>query len=396
MELQKFIERSPASKSRPRTPASSSLTVVFFGTPPESLRVRLKNLPENFSVMTLKHVLCLAVSLLLTGGLARAQQPSAPSPPQAWSDAEPFGSFSLLVDGGGFLGVYAEDINKDNFSQYGLRDARGVGITEVVKDSPAEKAGLRRGDVIVRFDNEAVTSVRKLNRLVSEVAPDHAVKLSISRGGAEQEVSVTIGKRNNYADTFQSFKFPQGEFPKGTFPQGGFRIEGPNDGFVYAIGNRRRLGISTTSLTKQLADYFGVADGKGVLVTSVEADGPAAKAGIKAGDVITAVDGEKIEGSGDLSREINKQKQGDVTLTIIRDKRQQTIRVAPKETSGTLIQPGTPQATRRIVIPRIELPAIPAVNVALPQINLPVIPEINVIIPKAPKVTVVKAPRVPI
>jgi serine protease Do len=339
---------------------------------------KLKNLPEDFSVMTLKHVLCLAVSLLLTGGFVLAQQPSTPSTPQSWRD-EPFGSFSLLVDGGGFLGVYAEEISKDNMGQYDLRDARGVGITEVVKDSPAEKAGLRKGDVIVRFDNEAVTSIRKLNRLVSEVAPDHAVNVVISRGGTEQEVSVTIGKRTGYEDAFKTL----------TFPRGNFRIEGPKDGFVYAFGARRRIGISTTSLTRQLADYFGVTDGKGVLVTSVEADSSAAKAGIKAGDVITAVDGEKIEGSGDLSRAINKQKQGDVTLTIVRDKRQQTIKVTPKEGSSTLIQPGTPQATRRIVIPRIELPSIPAINVAVPQIDLPVIPEIDVVVPK---VKVTKAP----
>ena len=84
------------------------------------------------------------------------------------------------------------------------------------------------------------------------------------------------------------------------------------DGLVFSFGNNRRIGLTTQPLTKQLADYFGVTDGKGVLVTSVAEDGPAAKAGVKAGDVITAIDGEKIEGAGDLSRGINKQKDGDV------------------------------------------------------------------------------------
>ena len=83
-------------------------------------------------------------------------------------------------------------------------------------------------------------------------------------------------------------------------------------------------------LTKQLADYFGVADGQGVLVTAVTDDSPAAKAGVKAGDVITAIDGEKIDGAGDLSRAINKKKDGDVTLTVIRNKNQRTINVTPK------------------------------------------------------------------
>src|SRR6266576_195210 len=80
--------------------------------------------------------------------------------------------------------------------RYGMREARGVGITQVVKDSPAEKAGLKKDDVILRFEGDSVTSVRKLNRLVAEVAPDQAVKLGISRGGSEQEVAVAIGRRN--------------------------------------------------------------------------------------------------------------------------------------------------------------------------------------------------------
>src|SRR6185436_8534784 len=110
--------------------------------------------------------------------------------------------FSLFFAGSGsFLGVHAEDITRENNGRYGLRDVRGVGITSVVKDSPAEKAGLRKDDVILRFDGENVTSVRKLNRLVSEVAPDQSVKLTISRGGSEQEVSVTIGKRKDSFDT---------------------------------------------------------------------------------------------------------------------------------------------------------------------------------------------------
>jgi membrane-associated protease RseP (regulator of RpoE activity) len=352
--------------------------------------------------MKLKPVLYLVVSLILTAGIALAQQPS-PSTPQ--TAGEPVRQFSLLVDGGSFLGVYAENINKENVNQYGLREAQGVGVTEVIKDSPAEKAGLKKGDVILRFENEAVTSVRKLNRLVAEVAPDHTVTLSISRGGAEQALSVTLGTRNNYS--FESMPEFQGlesmpdlqkmEGLRGLWKgQNGWKWEMPEsgkDGLVYAFGNNRRIGVSTTTLTKQLADFFGVTDGKGVLVTAVDPDSPAGKAGIKAGDVITAVDGQKIEGAGDLARGINKQKDGDVTLTIVRDKTPRSFKVTPKQSSGALIQPGTPQAgMRRIVIPEINLPSIPAVNVALPQIDLPVIPEINVVIPNVPKVKIIRAP----
>src|SRR6267142_7194820 len=139
--------------------------------------------------MTLKNAFYFIVSLLLIGGIALAKQaPPAPSAgpaiPGVPGEAPP--AFSLFIEGGSFLGVYAEDINKENMSRYGMREARGVGITQVVKDSPAEKAGLKKDDVILRFEGDSVTSVRKLNRLVSEVAPDQTVKLGISRSGSEQ------------------------------------------------------------------------------------------------------------------------------------------------------------------------------------------------------------------
>src|SRR5207248_2790609 len=105
-------------------------------------------------------------------------------------------NFSVFFDGVTYLGVGTEDVNKENMARYGLREVRGVGVTEVMKDSPAEKAGLRKDDVIVRFEGESVTSVRKLTRLVNESAPDQTIRLTISRGGAEQEVTATLSKHD--------------------------------------------------------------------------------------------------------------------------------------------------------------------------------------------------------
>lgn len=343
--------------------------------------------------MTIRSVFSLLISLSLAASVVFAQRtPLAPVAPPA--PGEPFGqSFSLFIDGGSFLGVYAEDINKENMGRYGLREARGAGITSVVKDSPAEKAGLKKDDVILRFDGESVTSVRKLNRLVSEVAPDQTVRLGISRGGSEQEVAVTIGKRKDSMDAFNKLQGLSGKLEglEGLGSPGArvWKWEGPdsdNDGFVFAFGNNRRIGVSTTQLTKQLAEFFGVADGKGVLVSSVTEDGPAAKAGIRAGDVITAVDGEKIEGAGDLTRALGRKKEGDVTLTIVRDKNQRSITVTPKAGSGPTIGPsGTGPQGRRVIIPRINLPNIPPINIMIPGINLPTIPEINVNIEGVPR-----------
>ena len=354
--------------------------------------------------MTIRRASYLAISLSLTAAVGLAQQPSAPpTPPDAPTAVQPFGqAFSFFVDGGSFLGVYAEDISRENMGRYNMREVRGTGIKTVVQDSPAEKAGLRKDDVILRFDGENVTSVRKLNRLVSEVAPDQAVRLTISRSGSEQEVSVTIGKRKDSADT--THRFPGLGRMEGFEGLEGLRgLEGlkpganvwrweggePGDGVVLSFGNNRRIGVSTTTLTKQLADYFGINDGKGVLVTSVAEDGAAAKAGLKAGDIITAVDGEKVEDSGDLARGINKKKEGDVTLTVVRNKNQRTITVRPKQVSGPTAFPGTGPVGRRVTIPRITLPTIPEINISIPRIELPVIPEINVEFPaRAPRVRV--------
>ena len=145
--------------------------------------------------MKAKYLLGLLLPILLTSGAALAQQPAPPPPP---ADIEPLEqNFSVWVEGSGFLGVYAENISRENMGRYQMNQVRGVGVTQIVKDSPAEKAGLRKDDVILRIDGENVNSVRKLNRLVSEMAPDHSVRISVSRGGAEQEVTATIGKRSN-------------------------------------------------------------------------------------------------------------------------------------------------------------------------------------------------------
>src|SRR5882762_5067063 len=216
--------------------------------------------------MNLKNAFYFIFSLLLAGGIALAQEAAPPAPaapPIPDAPGEPPQAFSFFVQGGSFLGVHAEDINKENMARYGMSEARGVGITEVVKDSPAEKAGLRKDDVILRFEGDSVTSVRKLTRLVSEVAPDQTVKLNISHGGGEQEVAVTIGKRSDSMNAMGNFDFKDLEKLKGldklqgldrlkelekTMPPGAqvWKWEGEpgKDGMIFAFGNRRRIGVS--------------------------------------------------------------------------------------------------------------------------------------------------------
>src|SRR5215217_8153545 len=337
--------------------------------------------------MKAKYPISLLAAIILAAGVAFAQQPAPPSPPDEPLDQ----NFSFFIQGGGFLGVYAENISRENMSRYQVNQVRGVGVTQIIKDSPAEKAGLRKDDVILRIEGENVSSVRKLNRLVSEMAPDQSVRITVSRGGAEQEVTATIGKRNAPNMVRDLFSGNSDIWKREGREPWAWKWEGPlvgrgdlvdNDGDLsFVLGNSRRIGVSTMELSKQLADYFGITGGKGVLVTSVTDNGPAAKAGVRAGDVITAVDGEAVDSPGDISRAINRKKEGEVNLTIVRNKSQQTIRVTPAEGEAFPRTLGQPQVGRRIVIPRIEI-TTPEIDVAMPRIVIPSIPSINIEMPR--------------
>ncbi len=319
-------------------------------------------------------------------GIVYAQEAAATAPLALLddNDQEPANAdktFSILLAGGTFLGVGTEDISKENMGRYGMREVRGVGVTQVVKDSPAEKAGLKRDDVILRFDGESVTSARKLSRLVSESSPDQSVRITISRGGAEQEISATLSKQNMKNLMGAGIRDDVLKDIEKDWPQ----IKAGDGNFVFNFGANRRIGVSTQTLTRQLADYFGAKDG-GLLITSVSENSPAAKAGLRAGDVITAVDGEKVNSSGDIVRAINKKEDGEISLTILREHNSMTINLTPeKSKEPTIIRPGT-IGNRRIVVPSVQVPAIPEMNIEIPRIVIPATPRIDVTVPgKAPR-----------
>jgi serine protease Do len=332
--------------------------------------------------LALLMALILAVGVI-AGGIVYAQEAAGPlAAPETQEPATADRSFSFLIDGGVFLGVGAEDISKENMGRYGMREVRGAGVTQVVKDSPAEKAGLKKDDVILRFDGESVTSARKLSRLVSESAPDQTVRITISRGGAEQELSATLSQHSMKGLLGAAIRDDVLKGIEKDWPQ----VQSGDGNFVFSYGANRRIGVSTQPLTKQLADYFGAKDG-GLLITSVNDNSPAARAGLKAGDVITAVDSEKVDSSGDIVRAINKKEEGEISLTILRDHSSRTVNLTPeKSKEPTIKRPGT-MGSRRIVIPSVQVPAIPEMNIEIPRIVIPATPRIDVTVPGgAPRV----------
>lgn len=252
-------------------------------------------------------------------------------------------AFDVFNGGGSYLGVQAQEVNKENFSKFGLKDVRGVAIEKVVADSPAQKAGLQDNDVIVRFNGEEVTGYRKLTRLISETAPDHQAKITVLRDGKERDVNVTIGKQPTPqfrtgtllpAIPSQAITIPaMPSFNVESFPRAGAVdfYSSYNNGVNFVFSPSRQLGVSISGLTKQLGDYFGVADGKGILINSVNENSPASKAGLKAGDVIVEVEGKAVGNSMELFRAISEKKEGEVALTVLRNRNRQTVKVTPEK-----------------------------------------------------------------
>jgi C-terminal processing protease CtpA/Prc len=108
---------------------------------------------------------------------------------------------------------------------------------------------------------------------------------------------------------------------------------GEGRSFVWKSGEGRMIGVGVTPLTKQLAQHYGVENG--VLVSEVREGSPAAKAGLKAGDVITEVDGKAVKGQFDIIRTINDKKDGDVTVTFVRDGKRSTVNVTPEKSKNS-------------------------------------------------------------
>ena len=250
-------------------------------------------------------------------------------------------SFDIFGMGGSRVGMVVRDVEAADVTKEKLAGTAGAVVTEVVKESAAEKAGVKAGDVVTSFDGERVRSARQLERLVEETPAGRTVKVALQRAGAPVTLDVTPqapkmahvmpGMPGEGGDVF-SYKRAPGQGPEweGTpgmpfkfeLPAGRFDFEGE----PFLAASRGRLGVRVQDLSEELASYFGVKSG--VLVAGVEADAPAAKAGIKAGDVITAVNGQAITEPGELRREVAKVEDGKTAdLSVTRDKKPLTLKV---------------------------------------------------------------------
>lgn len=264
---------------------------------------------------------------------------------------------AMLAGGRPRLGVSTRDLTAEEAKAAGLNGITGAYVTEVAPESAAAKAGLQAKDVITTVDGETVRSVRHLSRLISETPDGRALQVQYVRGSARQTVTVTPEAR---AMT-RGFRFsgPDGDGPvvrrferrivpdreslgrvaprlrerDGDMESFFFR-RGPDGATRMWVGGRGRLGVMTQPLSGQLATYFGVPNG--VLVTEVTENSPAAKAGMKAGDVITAINGAAVKDTGDILDQVGKVEAGKtVAVEISRDRSKQTLTVTMAPPAST-------------------------------------------------------------
>lgn len=260
----------------------------------------------------------LMVPVLVFCTFAPAQSAGAYLPsPEDFPGMEPKGSY---------LGIDPGEVTSENMAALKMKEESGVEVRMVDQDAPAGKAGLKEHDVILTFNGQKVEGVQQLRRMLVETPGGRTVKLGISRGGQPMEVPVVLTSRKKIREEWQVGRVP----PVPPVPGVPAIAPGPPMGmpgdwdFPNVIHAASRNGLMIESLTPQLAEYFGVKRGEGVLVRGVERGSAAAKAGLKAGDVIVSIDKEQISDVGDWRR-VMRSKSGKVSVGVIRDKRQQSV-----------------------------------------------------------------------
>jgi serine protease Do len=223
------------------------------------------------------------------------------------------------------IGVSVRDVD-DTDAKREKTATSGVVIDEVFTDTPASRAGLKAGDVVVEYDSERVRSARQFARLVDETPEGRTVKLSAIRDGQRVGVDIVPETRGRGSAWLSGEVFDRLEDMRLNMPE--IRMAVP-EFELKTFGRTGRLGVRVQTLTPQLATYFGAT--RGALVTEVNEGSAAGKAGIKAGDVITSIDGRTVEDAADLQRALRGTEEGaEVSIEIVRDKKPMTIKAKPE------------------------------------------------------------------
>lgn len=270
----------------------------------------------------------------VVAGLSGVLSLSAQNPPRPATPAPLYGLWAGSPAGGSFLGVGVAEVTSERARALNLKEEYGVEVTRVDEDSPAEKAGLKAGDVVLEYNGQRVEGIEQFQRLVRETPAGRTVKLLVSRNGSTQTLAANLGMRKsklypgNVKELFgpDSLEFPNVQIPD--MPQ------------VFTTWRNSTLGVEAEPLGSQLAAYFGVKEG--VLVRSVVKGSAAGKAGIKAGDVITKVDQTKVTSPAEVASAVRAARsKKSFPLELVRDRHEMSINVTIDE-----------DRSERILVPR--------------------------------------------
>jgi len=256
-------------------------------------------------------------------------------------------AFTMVLgdEGASWLGVETREVSSDFAKEHKLPAERGVVLGKVISDSPAAKAGLKENDVITEVNGQRVEGTLQFRRMIREIPAGRTVQLAVVRDGHAQNINVTLGQSEQgrhvlsapAAPGAYSFRIPDMpevmDIPSMDWGRGGLLWEA-----------RPRLGIDAEDVSGAFGSFFGAPDGEGVLVRDITAGSPAEKAGLKAGDVITAVDGARIRTTGELRQKLAAKKGDDkgasVELSVIRNR---------SAISLTVQLPAPPQKVKRTI-----------------------------------------------
>jgi serine protease Do len=282
-----------------------------------------------------KHILTTIALLPLLFSLCQAEQ--------NWTmdSFQPFGIPSEDSSASSYLGVDIVDITSDRLGALKLKEEQGVEVTMVDQDAPAGKAGIKEHDVILTLNGTAIESKTQLQRMIHETPAGRVVALGLSRDGQPMTIKVQLADRSGEfhhlapkaknRDNDFHFEIP----PMPNMPD----FDVPNIGVV-VVHSSLRSGLMVENLTPQLGEFFGVKNGNGVLVRSVEKGSRAEKAGLRAGDVIMRVGDQFVHDTSDFTHALHSRSGGSVSVTVIRDKKEQTINLTlpERKDSGDLIE----------------------------------------------------------
>ncbi len=240
----------------------------------------------------------------------------------------------------GWLGVTIEEVSAEKAKELKLPAVRGVYLSEVAADSPAAKAGLKSGDVITEFNGQRVEGTAQFGRMLRETPAGRTAQLTIWRDGRAQSVTAEVGSfREHFSQKLRIMG------PKNF----DFHIEMPEFGGNLLGWRTPTIGIDAEDLHGQLGAYFGVPDGEGILVREVRSGTPAEKAGLKAGDVITKMDGVRVRSVSELREKLREKRESKtVGITVIRKGAEVALNVE-------IEQPKPPAERKRVISHRTSI-----------------------------------------